>query len=664
MTREETYKPKRTSTEEITSTFQTTIADLKKKNKMNFTMKTFRPALLLLVLVAMTSRHVTDAKAVNDRQKRDTGFYDWGLNVFNNVKDSFGDVFGDEEETTSSSGHISTTATTTDLSSERTTTTTTSPARRLTDAQCKTALTQCGLLDVSKVELRVKWKKAAKKEMQKEVRKVHTHYRVVLRHLRKIVVSLIDVAIKDPSMASLPSLCDLMQLPGIDDIMLGDQGQSGEEEDSSETSNDTDSHENSKDKDSNENSKEKTKKPSKTTTPAATTTTTEASTTSTKAPRWITTKAPSTTTTTTEKPTTTTTTTKAPTTTTTTQAPTTSTTEATTTTSTTTKVPTTTTTTEAPTTTTTTTTEAPTTTTEATTTTTTETPTTTTTTTTPAPTTTTTTEATTTTTEPTTTTTEKPTTTTTTTTPAPTTTTTTEATTTTTEATTTTTEPSTTTTQEPTTSTTTTTTTTTLAPSSEATTTLAPRCTCSQWSGWSAPLGFGTQKRVRVILTPGRVCPEAQLLVEYRPITISTTQSPNGEGEEGPYNPMDDVQVVSENFHNDFIRASDGKPRDLLLILDSSGSISDEAFEAMKAGVKILIDTLCGGFGPSPTQNRLSIVQFSSSTVGRLSFSPSYQHPELLKAVVDELNPMYGHTCTGDALALAYHAFDEKYVDF
>ena len=123
---------------------------------------------------------------------------------------------------------------------------------------------------------------------------------------------------------------------------------------------------------------------------------------------------------------------------------------------------------------------------------------------------------------------------------------------------------------------------------------------------------------------------------------------------------MDDVQLVAENFHHDFIRASEGKPRDLLLVLDSSGSITDEAFEVMKAGVKLLIDTLCGGFGPAPTHNRLSIVQFSSSTLGRLVFSGP-QDPDTLKAAVDSLRPMYGYTCTGDALTLAYQAFDQKY---
>jgi hypothetical protein len=49
---------------------------------------------------------------------------------------------------------------------------------------------------------------------------------------------------------------------------------------------------------------------------------------------------------------------------------------------------------------------------------------------------------------------------------------------------------------------------------------------------------------------------------------------------------------VSYNFDEEFVRPDDGLPRDLLLVLDSSGSISDEEFAAMIQGLKILIDRL------------------------------------------------------------------------
>lgn len=55
-------------------------------------------------------------------------------------------------------------------------------------------------------------------------------------------------------------------------------------------------------------------------------------------------------------------------------------------------------------------------------------------------------------------------------------------------------------------------------------TTPAQRCTVGQWSAWSAPYGFGTQERVRVITQPGLVCPEAQLLREERNITSTTSK--------------------------------------------------------------------------------------------------------------------------------------------
>ena len=120
---------------------------------------------------------------------------------------------------------------------------------------------------------------------------------------------------------------------------------------------------------------------------------------------------------------------------------------------------------------------------------------------------------------------------------------------------------------------------------------------------------------------------------------------------------VDDVQTVSNNFHNDFVRTSEGKPRDLLLVLDSSGSISYDDFEAMKGGVQLLIDALCGGFGPAPNQHRLSIVQFSTFVKTVHTFADD-QDPATLKAVVNSTRPMYGYTCTGDALVLAFDEFD------
>ena len=184
--------------------------------------------MLVLALVMMTSLPVTETKAVSARSKRDAGFYNWGLGILNNVKDTFDDYFG-EEETASSSTTTPTTTTTYNPTTE-----TTAPATVLNDAQCQAALTQCALRDVTKAEYRATWWKqeVMKKLVQREVRKVHLHYRVVLKQMRKVLIALFNAAIKDPSMTSLPSLCDLMELgePGLDG-MMGDEGREDDVDD-------------------------------------------------------------------------------------------------------------------------------------------------------------------------------------------------------------------------------------------------------------------------------------------------------------------------------------------------------------------------------------------------------------------------------------------------
>nr|KAG5710987.1 hypothetical protein BaRGS_013721 [Batillaria attramentaria] len=171
-------------------------------------------------------------------------------------------------------------------------------------------------------------------------------------------------------------------------------------------------------------------------------------------------------------------------------------------------------------------------------------------------------------------------------------------------------------------------------------------------------VGFGQQTRDRVITQAGAHCPEASHLTESRPAPVPRDNENNNDNTTS--NPFDDVQLVCQNFQNDFIRPSSGRPRDLLLVLDSSGSIKPEDFKAMKDGVKLLIDSLCGGFGMSDTNNRLSIIQFSTDSRGVYTFNHD-QDAETLKNVVDLLHPMNGYTCTGTALELGHLAYDPRY---
>ena len=69
-------------------------------------------------------------------------------------------------------------------------------------------------------------------------------------------------------------------------------------------------------------------------------------------------------------------------------------------------------------------------------------------------------------------------------------------------------------------------------------------------------------------------------------------------------------EKVGQDFEADFTRSHE--PRDLLLVLDASGSIEEEDFELMRDGVDVMVHLFCGGFGPYENNNRLAIISFAS----------------------------------------------------
>lgn len=120
---------------------------------------------------------------------------------------------------------------------------------------------------------------------------------------------------------------------------------------------------------------------------------------------------------------------------------------------------------------------------------------------------------------------------------------------------------------------------------------------------------------------------------------------------------FDDMTLVSGNFYHDFVQPTRGLPRDLLVIIDSSASIPDSEFEAVKNGLKVLIDVLCGSFSLGSNNNRMSIIQFSSDSKQVHHFREPQSRDALL-AAVDSMQHMRSSTCTGTALEMGYHAFD------
>lgn len=70
---------------------------------------------------------------------------------------------------------------------------------------------------------------------------------------------------------------------------------------------------------------------------------------------------------------------------------------------------------------------------------------------------------------------------------------------------------------------------------------------------------------------------------------------------------------MGKDFEEDFTRrASPYRSRDLLLILDASGSIENADFQLMLEGLHVMVRLFCGGFGHGPQNNRLAIITFAS----------------------------------------------------
>ncbi|ESO96193.1 hypothetical protein LOTGIDRAFT_160181 [Lottia gigantea] len=171
------------------------------------------------------------------------------------------------------------------------------------------------------------------------------------------------------------------------------------------------------------------------------------------------------------------------------------------------------------------------------------------------------------------------------------------------------------------------------------------KCVVSEWSEWSKPIGFGKIQRTRTILESGCGCPgedELKQTIDVSKYSIKVNSS------------------VEEQFQNGFLTngSNPNKPRDILIILDSSGSILDEDFEFMKDGLKVMIDLFCGGFGYAEANNRLAIIQFATNVTIIHKFSDS-QDPTSLKQKVTDLRHYAGNTCTGNATKVAA---DEVFV--
>ncbi|XP_064608892.1 integrin alpha-X-like [Liolophura sinensis] len=192
----------------------------------------------------------------------------------------------------------------------------------------------------------------------------------------------------------------------------------------------------------------------------------------------------------------------------------------------------------------------------------------------------------------------------------------------------------------------------------------------SEWSAWSAPAPGGTRTRTReIVRSPrngGSPCP-----------TLTETAS-----RADPWS----RQGVQQKFHNKFMTGhthyysfipdssravglvevpnrgahvlggGDGGvtllPRDLLFMIDMSGSISSSDWTTTKQKLAELIERLCGSIGRGPQNNRIAIITFSSRVVLNFNFKAHWTIDSVKNAIL-AMPQARGSTCTGDAFEYA-----------
>ncbi|VDI12922.1 Hypothetical predicted protein [Mytilus galloprovincialis] len=168
-------------------------------------------------------------------------------------------------------------------------------------------------------------------------------------------------------------------------------------------------------------------------------------------------------------------------------------------------------------------------------------------------------------------------------------------------------------------------------------------CELGEWGQWTKPFGFGTIERIKQIKKEafggGAPCP-VERQTKNAPITTTTT---------------------SENFGVQFVRPV-VQPRDLVLLIDGSGSIGDEPFAKTLEDLSELIGMFCPLSDPlDHKQNPGNYIQLSAilfSTDSELVFKFNKYHSvkqaqHAIKAI--HYNP--GTTCKEKALMLGETMF-------
>ncbi|CAC5366250.1 unnamed protein product [Mytilus coruscus] len=187
-------------------------------------------------------------------------------------------------------------------------------------------------------------------------------------------------------------------------------------------------------------------------------------------------------------------------------------------------------------------------------------------------------------------------------------------------------------------------------------------CQMSSWSMWSQIYGFGVRSKERTILrcpdNGGRSCPRREK-IQYTSKKPTIQETAN--------------QIVTSFLqrnlkttslsNNIYVRRNIpvGLFRDLLIIIDSSGSVGANNFKIAKQQVAELLGLLCPRPDPFNVNsnngyNRAALIQFASYVVEEFDFTANKNLAQL-KVSINSIRYRGGSTCTGDAFEKAIQMF-------
>ncbi|XP_066295195.1 matrilin-2-like [Branchiostoma lanceolatum] len=171
-------------------------------------------------------------------------------------------------------------------------------------------------------------------------------------------------------------------------------------------------------------------------------------------------------------------------------------------------------------------------------------------------------------------------------------------------------------------------------------------CLQSRWSEWMK-VGYNTRLRTRVILR--------------HPSNGGTACGPNEETEQLPAGETITPQETAQAFDSFFLRRqttltrNPAAERDLLVILDESGSIGVAVFEEAKEALAKLLGYICPRIGPDVYGNpyhQVAFMTFSSSYEEHFDFDDYGSYAGVRDAILQETYSS-GTTATHDALDYA-----------